>query len=108
MRIRDYGDWVTISAVLSSGEWKKEYGHETLEGLLVKTKDILSNKDLYYAVIEFKRHSRVIKTLKISPAAVKHTITTTVYENGQPVENYIRTCLKGQLVNKLIELNKGE
>lgn len=112
MRLKDYGNWVSMSAILNPGKWKKEYGSPSLELLLEKNKHILLNNDLYYAIIEFRKHGQLKYSFKISPAQVRHTIYVEVYDPDPdlPIDRLVETCnracKKDQLIEKLIRLGK--
>ena len=112
MRLRDYGNWVTYSSLSLPGEYKKEYGSQEFSNLLKQVQEDLNNKELHYAVFEFRKHGGVQAIFKINPAKIKHTIYVELYDTNPkvPIDKMTsvctRSCDKAKLIEKLNKLYK--
>lgn len=111
MRIRDYGNWVTLSAILDSSSSIREHGGVDLSNMLKEGRGVLMNPQLYYAVIQYRKHGRLEGVVKISPAITKHTIYVERYTVNpdipldKPTIIETKNCIKDQLIEKLIRLD---
>lgn len=112
MRFRDYGNWVSLSAITNSGEYKKEHGCDNLRDVLENVRPIFDDQNLYYAVVEFRRHGKLFLTFKINPANFRYTICVEEYDKNPEaptdkiIRAHVKNCRKNQLIEKLVRLGE--